>query len=152
MRSMNGFLGTGATFAADLNLVIQVMMGAALILGGFLARWKHYRAHAICQTAVLALNLAMIVLVMWPSFRAQVAPGLSRHLAAPYYAVATAHGALGAVAELFGLYIALVAGTRLVPQRLRLKNWKFWMRAELALWWVVILSGGGTYYSWYVAH
>lgn len=149
---MNPFLGTGATFAADLNLVIQVLMGAALILGSFLARWKHYRAHAICQTTVLALNLLMIVLVMWPSFHAQVLPRLSRHLTVSYYAVAVAHGALGAMAELFGLYIALMAGTRLVPQKLRLKNWKFWMRAELALWWVVILTGAGTYYSWYLAH
>jgi hypothetical protein len=149
---MIGFLGTGATFAADLNLVIQVLMGAALILGGFLARWKHYRAHAVCQTTVLVLNLSMIALVMWPSLHAQVLPGLSRHFATPYYAVAAAHGALGAVAELFGLYIALMAGTRVVPQRLRLRNWKFWMRAELALWWVVILTGAGTYYSWYLAH
>ena len=149
---MSGFLGTGATFAADLNLVIQALMGAALILGGLLARWKHYRAHAVCQTTVLVVNLLMIALVMWPSFHGQVLPRLSRHLTVPYYAVAAAHGVLGALAELFGLYIALVAGTRLVPQRLRLKDWKFWMRAELALWWVVILSGAGTYYSWYVAH
>jgi hypothetical protein len=149
---MKGFLGTGATFAADLNLVIQALMGAALILGGFLARWKRFRAHALCQTAVLALNLAMIALVMWPSFRVQVAPRLARHLTAPYYAVAAAHGALGAVTELFGLYIALMAGTRILPPRLRLRNWKFWMRAELALWWVVILSGAGTYYIWYLAH
>jgi len=149
---MGGFLGTGATFAADLNLVIQALMGVALILGGFLARWKHFRAHAICQTTVLALNLLMIALVMWPSFHAQVAPGLSRHLIVPYYAVAAAHGALGALAEVFGLYIALMAGTRVVPRRLRLKNWRLWMRAELALWWVVILTGGGAYYSWYLAH
>ena len=149
---MKGFLGTGAAFTADLNLVVQVLMGAALIAGAWLARRKRYRAHAICQTAVLVLNLVMIGSVMWPSFHVQVLPGLSRHWTRLYYATAAAHGALGAVAELLGLYIALVAGTRVVPPRLRFKQWKLWMRAELALWWIVILTGTGTYYSWYLAH
>jgi hypothetical protein len=30
---MNGFLGTGATFRADLNLVVQLTMGLALLAG-----------------------------------------------------------------------------------------------------------------------
>ena len=34
---MKGFLGTGATFGADLNLVVQLIMGAALIAGAVLA-------------------------------------------------------------------------------------------------------------------
>jgi len=66
--STKGFLGTGATFGADFNLVVQLMMGAALILGTLLAKQKRYRAHGICQTAVLLLNLLMIGLVMGPSF------------------------------------------------------------------------------------
>jgi hypothetical protein len=49
------------------NLVVQVAMGVALIAGAFLARAKRYTAHGICQTAVLLLNLAMILYVMWPS-------------------------------------------------------------------------------------
>ena len=58
---------------------------------------------------------------------------------------------LGSVAELLGLYIVLVAGTKLLPQWLHFKNWKRWMRAELMLWWIVVLSGVGTYYTWYIA-
>ena len=50
---IKGFLGTGATFGADLNLVVQLIMGAALIAGALLARQKRYRAHGICQTTVL---------------------------------------------------------------------------------------------------
>ena len=71
---VKGFLGTGATFEADLNLVVQLVMGAALIAGAFLAKQKRYRAHGICQTTVLLLNLLMIGLVMWPSFRQHVKP------------------------------------------------------------------------------
>ena len=148
---MKGFLGTGATFAADFNLIVQVAMGSALVAGTFLARWKHYTAHGICQTTVLLLNLVTIVLVMGPSFRGQVVPALPEHLGDRYYAMATSHAALGIVAELLGLYIVLVAGTTIVPRRLRFKCWRVWMRAELALWCVTLLTGVATYYAWYLA-
>ena len=42
---MKGFLGTGATFAADLNLIVQLAMGVALLAGAFLARRKRFSAH-----------------------------------------------------------------------------------------------------------
>jgi uncharacterized membrane protein YozB (DUF420 family) len=87
--------------------------------------------------------------VMWPSFYGQVLPVLPNHLSDGYYGAATVHGALGAIAELFGLYILLVAGTDIVPPRLCIRGWKLWMRVELALWWVVIVTGVLTYYVWY---
>ncbi|MFY9584171.1 MAG: DUF420 domain-containing protein, partial [Candidatus Acidiferrales bacterium] len=147
---MKGFLGTGATFDADLNLLVQLGMGLALLAGAFLARRKRFAAHGVCQTTVLALNLVMIALVMWPSFR-MLRPQLPGALRDRFYAVATIHAALGAAAELLGLYIVLVAATSIVPRRLRFQNWKVWMRSELALWWLVVLIGVGTYYVWYMA-
>lgn len=149
--SMKGFLGTGATFGADLNLVVQIIMGIALALGAILARHKRYRAHGICQTTVLLLNLLMIGLVMLPSFQQQVKPALSKVLHKWYYEAATIHAVLGITAELLGLYIAIVAGTNVLPQWLRFKHWKSWMRTELALWAIVLLSGVGTYCAWYLA-
>jgi uncharacterized membrane protein YozB (DUF420 family) len=146
---MNGFLGTQASFGADLNLLIQIAMGVALIVGAFLARRKRYVAHGSCQAAVLILNLALIFSVMWPSFHLQVLPHLSRHFGKRYYAIAIVHGALGAAAELLGLYILLVAGTNLLPQALRFRRWKLWMRIELALWLIVLLTGVATYFIWY---
>jgi uncharacterized membrane protein YozB (DUF420 family) len=146
-----GFLGTGATFAADLNLVVQIFMGAALIAGFILAKQKHYKAHGICQTTVLLLNLLMIGLVMWPTFRQQVKPTLPRVLHKWYYAAPTIHGVLGIAAELLGLYIVIVAGTNVLPQWLRFKQWKRWMRTELVLWSIVLLTGIATFYAWYVA-
>jgi uncharacterized membrane protein YozB (DUF420 family) len=146
-----GFLGTGATFGADLNLVVQLIMGTALIAGAGLAKRKRYKAHGICQTTVLLLNLLMIGLVMWPSFQRQVTPALSKGLHRWYYEAAIIHAALGVTAELLGLYIVLVAGTNVLPQWLRFKHWKVWMRAEIVLWEIVLLSGAGTYCAWYVA-
>jgi uncharacterized membrane protein YozB (DUF420 family) len=146
-----GFLGTGAPFGADLNLVLQIIMGATLVAGAFLAKQKCYRAHGICQTTVLLLNLAMIGLVMWPSFRQQVEPALSKGLHKRYYQAAILHAALGVTAEILGLYIVLVAGTNFVPQFLRFTHWKWWMRTELGLWGAALLSGVGTYCAWYIA-
>jgi uncharacterized membrane protein YozB (DUF420 family) len=148
---MKGFLGTGAPFGADLNLVVQLIMGLALIAGVLLAKQKRYTAHGICQTTVLLLNLLMIGLVMWPSFQQQVKPALSKVLHKWYYEAATIHALLGISAELLGLYIVIVAGTNLLPRRLRFKRWKLWMRMELALWAIVLVSGVGTYCAWYVA-
>jgi uncharacterized membrane protein YozB (DUF420 family) len=148
---IKGFLGTGATFGADLNLLVQVIMGVALIAGSFLAKRRHYTAHGICQTTVLLLNLGMIGLLMWPSFQQQVKPALPRGLHRWYFAAATTHALLGGTAELLGLYIVIVAGTSVLPQSLRFKDWKRWMRAELMLWSIVVLAGAGTYYTWYIA-
>jgi uncharacterized membrane protein YozB (DUF420 family) len=148
---MKGFLGTGATFGADLNLVVQLIMGTALLAGARLAKHKRYKAHGICQTTVLLLNLFMIGLVMWPSFQQQVKPTLFRGPHKWHSEVAILHAVLGTTAELLGLYIVIVAGTNVLPAGLRFKHWKWWMRTELVLWVIVLLSGIGTYCAWYVA-
>jgi uncharacterized membrane protein YozB (DUF420 family) len=124
-------------------------MGIALLAGAFLARVKRYAAHGTCQATVLILNLPMIALVMWPSLHERVVPKLCSHFWKRNYVIATAYGILGSLAEVFGLYILLVAGTEIIPRSWRFQRWKLWMRIELVLWWVVLLLGFGTYYAWY---
>jgi len=147
---MEGFLGTGATLRADLNLVVQLTMGLALLVGMLLARRKQFRAHKYCQSSVMLLNLVMIFLIMTPSFHKQVEPQVPDGLNESYYLVPYVHAILGTIAEVLGIYIVLVAATKIVPTRLRFKRYKPWMRAELALWWVVVLIGVCTYYVWYI--
>jgi uncharacterized membrane protein YozB (DUF420 family) len=127
-------------------------MGVGLLIGALLARMRRFRAHAWCQAAIVLLNLAVIVLVMIPSFRAHVSPKIPLKLGKPYYALATAHAALGMITEIAGLYILLAAGTSVLPERFRISKYKRWMRTVLALWWVVLLSGLATYARWYVPH
>ncbi len=145
---MSGFLGTGATLAADGNLIIQLLMGVALLAGMVLARRKYYRAHAVCQGSVMVLNLLMIASIMLPPFWREVVPGLPGRLGNSYYFVPTLHAALGGIAQLLGLYILLRAGTNLLPRILCFQNYKVWMRTELVLWWVVIVVGVATYFAW----
>jgi uncharacterized membrane protein YozB (DUF420 family) len=146
----HGILGSAAPWQADLTLLIEAVMGIALLAGAVLARRRHYRAHAWCQSAVVLLNLVVIGFAMAPSFYIQLAPKIPQAMRKSYYAIATGHAALGAVAELTGLYVILAAGTNLLPKFLHLRNYRGWMRATLILWWVVLLLGVATYVRWYV--
>src|SRR5450432_1043065 len=150
MQVNEGFLGTAAPRYADAVVLLEMGMGLVLLLGAVLARRKKFRVHAWCQSTVVLLNLAIVLLVMVPSFQTRVSPKIPAKLCKHYYALATMHAVLGTVGEIAGLYIVLAAGTNLLPQRLRMTRYKFWMRGVLALWWVVLLLGLATYVRWYV--
>ena len=137
---------------ANLILLFELAMGAGLVVGALLARMRRFRAHAWCQSAIVLLNLAVIVLVMIPSFRAHVSPKIPLKLGKAYYALATTHAALGTITEIAGLYILLAAGTSVLPGKFRVSKYKLWMRTVLVLWWVVLLLGLATYARWYVPH
>jgi plastocyanin len=145
---MQGFLGLGATFWADVNLLAQIAMGLALLAGAWLARRKRYFAHGCVQSCVVLLNAALIAQVMFPSFRQQVAPQVPSGLNDKYYSIALAHTFVGATAWLLGVYVILT-GMKLLPESLRFRNYKPWMRSTLALWWAAIVLGILTYAIWY---
>ena len=145
-----GFLGTAAPPTANAVLLLETAMGVGLVFGAWLARTKRFRQHAWCQSAIVLLNLAVIVVAMIPSLRSQVLPRIPAKLGKPYYALATIHAGLGTAAELAALYILVAAGTRLLPEKLRITRYKAWMRSVLLLWWLVVLLGFATYLRWYV--
>lgn len=145
-----GFLGTAAPLAADIVLLLEIAMGLGLLAGAWLARTGRFRQHAWCQSIIVILNFAVIVLAMVPSFRLQLLPRIPDKLGKSYFAIGTAHATLGSIAELAALYILLAAGMRLLPEKLRLVRCKLWMRSVLALWWLVLLLGFATYARWYM--
>jgi len=147
-----GLLGTAAPGYADLILLLEVAMGLALLCGVLLARKRRYQAHAACQSAVVLLNLVAVALFMVPSFHENVVPKIPLRLSKSYYALATAHAALGMIAELAGIYILIAAGTNWLPERVRLQRYKLWMRTTLGLWWATLLLGISTYARWYTPH
>jgi hypothetical protein len=144
-----GFLGTAAPRYADVVLLLEIGMGVGLLIGAVLARTRRFRLHAYCQSVIVLLNFVVIVLVMLPSFHVHVSPKIPLKLGKAYYALATAHGVLGSVTEIAGLYILLAAGTNVLPQKFRMTEYKPWMRGLLVLWWLVLLSGLATYARWY---
>jgi len=48
------------------NLAVELLMGLALLIGMMLARRKKFRAHGICQAAVVLLNLIPIASFIAP--------------------------------------------------------------------------------------
>jgi uncharacterized membrane protein YozB (DUF420 family) len=147
-----GILGTAAPLTADLVLLLELGMGMGLVAGAWLARRGRFRQHALCQSMIVVLNLAVIGVAMVPSFRENVSPKIPARLGKAYYGLATAHGAVGGAAEVAGLYVLLAAGTTWLPERWRIQRYKLWMRAMLATWWVVLVLGVATYGRWYVPH
>ena len=146
------FFETAAPRAADLVLILEIAMGTGLLVGARLARKGRFRQHAWCQSAIVLLNLAVVVVMMIPSFRVHVLPRIPAKLGKAYYALATTHAVLGTVTELAGLYILLSAGTSVLPEKFRITKYKVWMRTVLVFWWVVLLLGLATYSRWYVPH
>lgn len=147
-----GFLGTAAPAYADMTLLLEIAMGVGLLIGALLARMRRFREHAWCQSVIVLLNLGVIVFTMIPSFRVHVSPKIPLKLGKAYYALATAHAALGTITEIAGLYILLAAGTNVLPEKFRITKYKDWMRTVLVLWWLVLLLGLATYARWYVPH
>jgi len=135
---------------AVLTLILELVMGVGLLVGGLLARLRRFRLHAWCQSVIVLVNLFAIVFSMMPAFRLQVIPMVPQKLGKSYYALATAHAVLGAVAEVAGLYILLAAGTSVLPKTVRITRYKLWMRTVLALWWGALLLGVATYGRWYL--
>lgn len=150
--SNQGFLGTAAPGYADLALLLEIAMGFGLLVGALLARKQKFQAHGWCQSLVVLLNLGIIAVVMVPSFQNSVSPRIPSKLGKAYVALATAHGVLGGIVECAALYILLAAGTKLLPEKFRLKRYKLWMRTLFAAWWLVLLLGVATYVRWYVPH
>ena len=144
------FSGTTAPWTADVTLLLELALGVGLLAGALLARAGRHRLHAACQSVIVLLNLVLIVFTMFPSFDRLVLPKLPGRIGKPYYAFAATHAALGGIAELGSLYILLAAGTTLLPERFRLRRYKFWMRGVLILWWIVLLFGVATYARWYL--
>src|SRR5215472_12071209 len=138
-------MATAAPRSANLVLLLEIGMGVGLLLGAWLARNRRFRQHAWCQSVIVLLNLAVISVMMIPSFRVHVFPRIPARLGRAYYALATAHAALGSVTEIAALYILLGVGTNVLPERFRITKYKVWMRSVLVLWWVVLLLGFATY-------
>ena len=145
-----GFLGTAAPRAADIVLLLEMAMGAGLLAGALFARARWYRLHAACQSVIVLLNVALIVLTMLPTFHRRVLPQLPGRIGKPYYALAATHAAMGGTAEIASLYILLAAGTHLLPARFRITRYKLWMRSVLLIWWIALLLGIATYARWYM--
>ena len=132
-------------YSPFLNLFVQCVLAAILLCGAVLARQRYFRTHGWVQSSVVLVNLAAIVGFMLPSFSRQLAPHWRFTLHGGGDWIVLAHAAVGGIAELLAIYVILVAGSSLLPERYRFSRYQPWMRTTLALWLLALLLGFATY-------
>ncbi len=150
LRRRAGFLGTGASQAADLSLLAYIFLLVPLLLYGYTAARRHLFVpqHKYAMTFVTVLNWAIIAYLMAVSYSGAV----------PYYSqsesnkliIPTLHLITGAVAQV----VATVSLVRMwfeyrLPVALRYEPIKPPMRLTLALWLITAALGIGIYVTWY---
>jgi uncharacterized membrane protein YozB (DUF420 family) len=143
--------GNSAPMGADLAAYAEIGLGILLIVGWVLVRRGHVRAHALLQSTIVLVNIPIVLVWMVPEYMENVVPGLSQDIWQPFALYPTLMLIAGVAAEALGVYILLVAGTNFVPERLRFRRYKLWMRSLLGLWWAVLALGLATYATWYLA-
>jgi plastocyanin len=111
-------------------------MAGGLLLGVALARLGRFRIHGWLQGTIVGLNAVVIAIAMGPSLVHHLRSGTR---------VVLVHAIAGSVAELLGLYIVVSVGLDWLPTRLRIANYKRWMRVTLGAWLVTVALGAWTY-------
>jgi uncharacterized membrane protein YozB (DUF420 family) len=147
---MGSLFGTTAPLLSDGVAVFEIAVAVLLLVGTFVVRRGWVRLHARIQASMVLLNVPVVLVWMVPRYLSVVFPGLPSEIVDPFYWVPTLMLVVGAIAEGLGVYIVLVAGTNLLPERFRFRSYKRWMRADLVLGWGVVVLGLGTYFVWYV--
>ncbi|MGC2359643.1 MAG: hypothetical protein WA691_04985 [Thermoplasmata archaeon] len=147
---MTGYLPAPTLQLETIVLAVEVTIAGLLFIGMFVVRLGHVRAHRAIQSSMVLLNIPIVLALMVPDYWNYVWPSLPGSLGQSFFLFPTLMLVAGAVAEVLGIYIILVAGTNLVPERFRFRRYKLWMRTELILWWAVVLAGIATYYTWWI--
>jgi uncharacterized membrane protein YozB (DUF420 family) len=132
-------------------LYVEIAIALMLLAGMVLVRRGHVRAHMFIQSSMVLVNIPIVLIAMGGSFFEYVWPGLPGDIGQSFYFFPTMMLVAGIAAEALGVYIILVAGTTVVPERFRFRRYKLWMRTELILWWATLLAGVATYYVWWIA-
>jgi uncharacterized membrane protein YozB (DUF420 family) len=143
-----GFLGTTASLGADLALVGSIIVAVLFTVGAWLALRGQYEAHRWVQTAAAVLNLLLVLGLMIPALLS-VDPTENVELPPSAFVYMTGHEIVGVIAVLFGLFVVL-RGNNLVPERLKFKRYKPYMRWAYGLYIAATLIGIAVYLVLYV--
>ncbi len=143
-----GFLGPG-TLAADINLMLEIVLVLGLTAGAFMARAGNIEAHRRNQTTWVLMNAVLVALIMVSSMQDVEIKSIA-DLAGALYWVTWLHALVGTLTVMAGLWLVLQMND-ILPRRWHIGWWRSLMRLTLAGYWAVVLLGGATYYVWYIA-
>ncbi len=145
----SGFLGTSANWAADMTLLLSLLVAALFTVGAVMALRQRYEAHRWIQTSGAVLNVILVVWLMILPYRDFVAPGIPARLGESFYWITTLHAVIGFFAFTFGNFVVL-RGNGLMIKALKFNNYKLFMRAAYILYMATTLLGVWVYFAWFV--
>jgi uncharacterized membrane protein YozB (DUF420 family) len=147
-----GFLGTNANFAADMTLVISLLVAVLFSLGVVLAVKGRYQIHRWIQTTAASLNAILVLWMMILPFRDFIIRDFLGSAPAMFYYVTSLHALIGFFGLTFGLFVVLRANElKLIPKALRFNNYKLFMRISYGLYMLATLMGIWVYLTWFVS-
>ena len=152
LRTTAGFLGTGASMLSDLTLLAYVfLLVPGMVVGFVFARRKMFEPyHKWTMTLIVIFNWILILILMAVSYSQGVAPNVPDGLSEPAILIPTIHLIVGGLAQILATYLVLRMWLEnVLPEALKVKNIKLYMRMTLAGWLVTALLGVVIYVVWY---
>lgn len=144
-----GFLGTSANFAADMTLLLSLLVAILFSFGFWLARRGQYDTHKWVQTTGALTNVVLVLWLMILPYRDFILNDQGGPREDIFYGVTMLHAFVGFFAFTIGNFVVL-RGHKLVPQRLRFQNYVPWMRTAYGLYITTTLLGVWVYLTWFI--
>ncbi len=145
----DGFFGTNANFAADMTLLLSLLVAVLFSFGFLLARRGKYETHKWVQTSGAVLNIILVLWLMILPYRDFILRDSGGPRENSFYMVTMLHAGIGFLAFVFGNFVVL-RGHKLVPKILRFENYIPYMRTAFALYISTTLLGVWVYWTWFV--
>ena len=164
----DGFLGTSANFAADMTLVMSIVVALCFTFGAVLAKkaqrlealggkgspeydqaGKLFTQHKWIQTLGVVVNIILVLWLMILPYRDFILRDLGGPRVSTFYAITTAHAVVGLFAYVIGIYVVLRGHNIMIPA-LKFDNYKPWMRGAYFLYMLTTLLGIWVYAHWFI--
>jgi uncharacterized membrane protein YozB (DUF420 family) len=140
---------------SDYVLIAYIFVLVPLMLVGFAyARRKMFEPnHKLVMTTITISNWFLIGLVMVVSYSHIVEPEIKAGtINKAYVLVPTLHAAAGLIAQLVATYLVIrMWFENILPEWIKVKNIKRYMRFTLAMWLITAALGLGVWFSFYQA-
>lgn len=163
-----GFLGTNANFAADMTLMLSIVVGLMFTFGAFLAKkaqgietrfkkgspefaqaGKLFRQHRWVQTTGAVVNIILVLWLMILPYRDFILRDSGGPRDSFFYVITTIHAVIGFFAFVFGNFVVLRGNNLMIPA-LKFNNYKPYMRIAYLAYMLTTLFGIWVYVHWFI--
>jgi hypothetical protein len=164
----DGFLGTSANFAADMTLLLSILVAICFTGGAFIAKkaqrlealggkgspeyekaGRMFNQHKWIQTLGAVINVILVLWLMILPYRDFILRDSGGPRVSTFYAITTAHAVVGLFAYVIGIYVVLRGHNIMIPA-LKFNNYKPWMRVSYLLYMLTTVLGIWVYAHWFI--